>query len=216
MDDLTKSSIDPFRVGDGNITPHDRASSKGIGWQNLPDPTIRSINPFTQARNLSGKMQLDIANDLEVTPLYVMRLEQAVFGRVPERVSQYYTSTLGMPDYWEAGYRTFQRLMRTSAPRPITGKLEMPSPPVDFRRWRITNWPTMSQVGWCKALCVHPASLYAIEKGGQDKVPAEILAALIEAKLMDAEQARVFAGRIRMTAFEVKQRDETYPVIGVN
>lgn len=172
-------------------------SEKGVGWQNEPDPTMRSLNPFTQARNQGMRKQSEIAAELGIETTEIIRLEQAIFDRVSPNIVQYYTEMLGMPKAWQAGYRSFQRLIRQSAPRPIHGVWQMPPGELTFRRWRLHNWPTMSQMSWCKAFCIHPASLYAIEKGEKDRVPSQILSALIEAHVFSDEQARMFAFKVR-------------------
>jgi hypothetical protein len=53
--------------------------------------------------------------------------------------------------------------------------------------------------------CVHPAALYAIERGTKPNVPAEILKALIEANVMSEDQAREFAARIRQANLRTRQ-----------
>lgn len=171
---------------------------KGIGWQNEPDPTMRHLNPFTAARNSAGRRQTDIARALGLeNATDVIRLEQAIFDRVPAKVVSYYERELRLPRGWQAGYRTFQKMLRRAAPRPIDGVWQMPRGELTFRRWRLHNWPTMSSMSWCKAFCVHPAALYAIEKGEQSRIPIQVLDALIEANIMSGEQAQSFAQRIR-------------------
>lgn len=172
-------------------------NEKGIGWQNEPDPTMRSLNPFTQARNISMKKQSEIAEALNAEPVDIMRLEQAIYDRIPPVVAKYYEDELGLPKGWPAGYKHFQLLVRRSAPRPIHGVWQMPPGELNFRRWRLHNWPTMSSMSWCKAFCVHPAALHSVEKGEQPKIPHQILSALIEANIMSDEQARNFAYRVR-------------------
>ena len=168
-----------------------------LGWQNEPDDTMAYLNPFTSARNVALKKQSEIAQALGVEVVEVIRLEQAVFTYVPKNYVNYYVEELGMPRKWEVGYRTFQRLIRQSGPRPIYGVWQYPRGEITFRRWRLHNWPTMSQVGWCKAFCIHPAALYAIEKGAQHSVPSDILKALVEANIFNEDQARNFAWRVR-------------------
>jgi hypothetical protein len=168
-----------------------------VSWQDYPDPSMLYLNPFTAARNKAKKRQTEIAAELNIEHLEVIRLEQAIFTRIPSNVSEYYMYKLGMPEAWEAGYRMFQRMLRTSAPRPIHGVWQMPRGELTFRRWRLHNWPTISQMGWCKAFAIHPSALYAIEKGATAQVPGDILMALIEANVMSEEQARNFAYRMR-------------------
>lgn len=175
-------------------------SLKGVGWQNEPDPTMRHMNPFTAARNKSGRRQTDIAKALGLeNATDIIRLEQAIFDRVPAKVVTFYERELGLPRGWQAGYRTFQKLLRRAAPRPIDGVWQMPRGELTFRRWRLHNWPTMSSMGWCKAFCIHPAALYALEKGEQSKIPVQVLEALVEAHIMSDEQAQTFAQRIRQS-----------------
>lgn len=179
---------------------------KGIGWQNEPDPTMRHLNPFTAARNNKGRRQTDIARALGLdNATDIIRLEQAVFDRIPGRIVSFYERELEMPRGWQAGYRTFQKMLRVSAPRPIYGVWQMPRGPLTFRRWRLHNWPTMSSMGWCKAFCVHPAALYALEKGEQAKVPPQVLEALVEAHIMSDEQAKSFAEHIRLSHDSTKK-----------
>lgn len=168
-----------------------------IGWQNLPDPTMEYLNPFSAARNFGGKKQTEIAKELGIQTVEVIRLEQAIFTTVPKNYVEYYEHVLDLPQTWKVGYRQFQTMLRRAAPRPIYGVWQMPRGELTFRRWRLHNWPTMSQMGWCKAFCVHPASLYAIEKGAKISVPVDIINALIEANVMSEEQARNFAWRIK-------------------
>jgi hypothetical protein len=173
-------------------------NAKGIGWQNEPDPTMRHLNPFTAARNMKGRRQTDIARALGLeNATDIIRLEQAIFDRVPAKVVAFYERELGLPRGWQAGYRAFQRRLRMSAPRPIDGVWQMPRGELTFRRWRLHNWPTMSSMGWCKAFCIHPAALYALEKGEQHRIPPQVLEALVEANIMSQEQAQNFAFRIQ-------------------
>ena len=183
---------------------HGEISNGRIGWQNEPDPTMVYLNPFTAARNVGMKKQTEVAGELKIEPVEVIRLEQAIFTVVPKEYVEYYEHVLKMPDGWESGYRQFQRMLRQSAPRPIYGVWQMPRGELTFRRWRLHNWPTMSQMGWCKAFCIHPAALYAIEKGARTTVPTDIINALIEANIMSDEQARHFAWRIKQAAFSHK------------
>lgn len=187
----------PLTVARIKHNPYDSTSERENGWQNEPDPTMPSLNPFTQARNLNWKRQSDIASALELNVVDIIRLEQGVLTQVPKATVRYYTDHLKMPVGWEAGYRMFQKAIRRSAPRPIHGVWRTPPGEFNFRRFRIHNWPTLSQTGWCKAFCVHPSSLYAIEKGAKHAVPHDILTALIEANVMSEEQARQFAYKIR-------------------
>lgn len=171
-----------------------------VGWQNEPDPTMAYLNPFTAARNNGGKKQTEVAKELGVDITDIIRLEQAIYTTVPDNFVEYYELVLQLPEAWQAGYRKFQAMMRASAPRPIYGVWQMPRGELNFQRWRLHNWPTLSQIGWCKAFCVHPAALYAIEKGGRGVVSTEILNALVEAHIMSEEQAKNFAWRIRQAA----------------
>jgi hypothetical protein len=175
------------------------STDREIGWQNEPDLTMPSLNPFTTARNLSSKRQSDIAAALELDIVDVIRLEQGIVTQIPKAIAQYYTRELKMPTGWEAGYRMFQQSLRRSAPRPIYGVWRTPPGEFNFRRWRTYNWPTLSQMGWCKAFCVHPSSLYAVEMNTKQPLPSDILTALIEANIMSEEQARHFAFKIRQS-----------------
>lgn len=158
-----------------------------------PDKTMPSLNPFLQARILANKTQAQLGREINVSPLYILRVEQGLFSAPPDPIVKHYTSKLGLPQAWEAGYANFRKLTRMSAPRPITGMAEKPLDPYTFRRWRLHNWPNLSQIGWCKAFCVHPASVYAIENGTQASVPKEVLTALIEARIFSEDGARFFA-----------------------
>jgi hypothetical protein len=100
----------------------------------------------------------------------------------------------------------FQSLIRRAAPRPIYGVWRFPPGEITFARWRAYNWPTLSQVGFCKAFCIHPSALYAIEKGSQSTIPASIIQALIQANIMSEDQAKHFSYRIRQSAQAAKMR----------
>lgn len=190
--------------------PYSTDTERDAGWQNEADPTMPSLNPFTQARNRSIKRQSEIATALELEVIDIIRLEQAILTKIPKEVSRYYTSKLDMPIGWEAGYRMFQQAIRRSAPRPIYGVWRTPPGEFNFRRFRTFNWPTLSQMGWCKAFCVHPSSLYAIEKNSKQALPHDILTALIEGNVMSEEQARQFAFRIRQAVSNQRpHKDET-------
>lgn len=187
--------------------PYNSDNYRDVGWQDDPDPTMPSLNPFTQARNISFKKQSDIATALGLEVVDIIRLEQGILTKVPNEISRYYTSQLGMPIGWEAGYKMFQKALRRSAPRPVYGVWRTPPGEFSFRRFRTFNWPTLSQVGWCKAFCVHPSSLYAIEKNAKQVLPHDILTSLIEANVMSEEQARQFAFRIRQAASNQRAHD---------
>jgi hypothetical protein len=187
-------------ISNSNVSVKDGSvKDDRIPWQDEPDPTMPSMNPFTQARNLALKKQTEIAESLGVGNTDIIRLEQAVFTFVSPKFIKFYTEELNLSENWEAGYRQFQRLMRIAAPRPIHGVWQKPPGEFTFRRWRLHNWPTLSQVGWCKAFCVHPAALYSIEKGASDSISVDILLALMEANIMNEDQARNFAFQIRST-----------------
>jgi hypothetical protein len=180
--------------------PYNTDPDRENGWQNEPDPTMPSLNPFAQARNLKMLKQSDVAEALSLKIVDIIRLEQGVLTSIPKYIVEYYTKELGMPKGWEAGYRMFQKMIRRSAPRPIHGVWQTPPNEFNFRRFRIYNWPTLSQTGWCKAFCVHPSSLYAIEKNVKQMLPHDILTALVEGNVMSEEQARQFALKIRQAA----------------
>lgn len=191
-------------------SPYNTDSERDNGWQNEPDPTMPSLNPFAQARNLNGLKQSDIASDLDLHVVDIIRLEQGVLTNVPKYIVEYYTTELKMPKGWQAGYRMFQKLIRRSAPRPIHAVWQTPPGEFNFRRFRIYNWPTLSQTGWCKAFCIHPSSLYAIEKNSKQTLPHDILVALVESNIMSEEQARQFAFRIRQAASNQRPNVKSY------
>lgn len=193
-------------MGNSNTNAYSPSNSRDVGWQNDPDPTMPSLNPFAQARNINSRRQSEIAEDLKLDMVDIIRLEQGVLTEIPDATIKYYELELKLPEGWRAGYRMFQKTVRRSAPRPIFGVWRMPPGELTFRRWRVYNWPTLSQMGFCKALCVHPSSLYAIEKDARNTVPPIILTALIEAQIMSEEQARQFAFRIRQAATAYQRR----------
>lgn len=177
------------------------SASREYSWQNEPDPTMPSLNPFAQARNLNGRRQSEVADDLGTDVVEIIRLEQGLLGDIPEATVKYYRETLKLPEGWQAGYRMFQGMIRRSAPRPIHGIWRFPPGQINFQRWRVYNWPTLSQMGFCKAFCIHPSSLYVAEKTTTRKgVPYSILVALIEANVMSEDQAKHFAYRIRQSS----------------
>lgn len=180
--------------------PYGTSTDRDTGWQNEPDPTMPSFNPFVQARNIKGKQQSEVATALSLDVIDIIRLEQGILTTIPKSIADYYRQELDIPKGWEAGYRMFQQLMRRSAPRSIHGVWKTPPGELNFRRFRIYNWPTLSQIGWCKAFCVHPSSLYAIEKNPKQALPYDIMNALIDGNVMSEEQARQFAFRIRQAA----------------
>jgi len=195
------------KKSDGEI--HEINSARGkIGWQNEADPTMEYLNPFTATRNKALLRQTEVAQNLGVDIVEVIRLEQAIFTHVPSAYVNYFVKTLGMPEKWEAGYRAFQRMLRQTGPRPIHGVWQYPKGELTFRRWRLHNWPTMSQMGWCKAFCIHPAALYAIEKSAKVVVPPDILKALIEANIFSEDQARGFARRIHQANLRASNQVE--------
>lgn len=171
-----------------------------LGGQNEPDPTLPSLNPFTQARNINGRRQSDIASELGLEVVDIIRLEQGILSEIPPKTVKYYEEYLKLPEGWQAGYRMFQTAVRRSAPRPIHGVWRFPPGVTTFQRWRTFNWPTLSQMGFCKAFCVHPSALYAIEKNARVSVPYSILIALVEANIMSQDQAKHFAYRIKQAS----------------
>jgi hypothetical protein len=185
---------------DENYEIHETSNARNrIGWQNEPDPTMKYLNPFASARNLANKRQTEVAFEIGVEIVEIIRLEQAIFTKVPRAYVDYYRKELNLPEGWEAGYRSFQRLLRQSAPRPIHGVWQFPQGEFTFRRWRLHNWPTMSQTGWCKAFCIHPAALYAIEKGARHHISPDILNAMVEANIFSEDQAKSFAWKIKQS-----------------
>lgn len=210
LNDRPTNKPTPLTIAHGTRTKHNPYNSdndREMGWQNEADPTMPSLNPFTQARNLNLKRQTQIATALNLEVVDVIRLEQGILTKVPNAIARYYVDQLKMPIGWEAGYRMFQKSLRRSAPRPIYGVWRTPPGEFNFRRFRTYNWPTLSQMGWCKAFCVHPSSLYAIEKNSKSALPHDILTALIEGNVMSEEQARQFAFRIRQAASNQGPRD---------
>lgn len=174
---------------------------------NEPDPTLPSLNPFAQARNLSRRRQAEIAEDLGLEVVDVIRLEQGILTDVPEDIVKYYMEELKLPEGWLAGYRLFQGYIRRAAPRPIYGVWRFPPGEVNFRRWRNFNWPTLSQMGFCKAFCIHPSALYSIERdAARTSVPYIILQALIQGNIMSEDQAKHFAYRIRQASQAARMR----------
>jgi len=171
-----------------------------------PDPTLPSLNPFTQARNLGRRRQTEVAEDLGLEVVDIIRLEQGILTDVPEKIVKYYMEELKLPEGWLAGYRLFQNYIRRAAPRPIYGVWRFPPGEVTFKRWRAYNWPTLSQMGFCKAFCIHPSALYAIENEARISVPPVILQALIQANIMSEEQAKHFAYRVKQTSQAAKMR----------
>lgn len=174
-------------------------------WQEAPpDKTMPSLNPLMMARIVSGKTMIDVARAVGVSPLFILRMEQGLYRDPPMGVVDYYTKMLDMPDDWQDRYNHFRLMSRLAAPRPIHGVAESPIAPFTFKRWRLHNWPNVSQIGWCKAFCVHPAGVYSVEKGEQVRVPEEVLIALVEARIYSNEGVRKFAYAIKQTQIMLK------------
>lgn len=149
------------------------------------------MNPIRDFREQLSLSLNDMARLASVTPLAIIRSEQGVFTSVPPSVvsavlnSKIVVTRSGHalvdPDSIQEAYEAFQRFTRRSNYGQLSPDLPPFKPGVSpLVHWRLTsNLP--SQMGFCKAFCVHPSPVAQIERGLQRKLPGQLIDGLSEA-----------------------------------
>ncbi len=148
------------------------------------------VNPIREFRthyNLSLSQLADLAG---VTPLAITRCEQAVFTDIPPSIASavldkepIVTSqgfVLSDPQSLHEAYVNYQRNQRKSSFGLLTSTLpESQTNYSPLLHWRLHSGLS-SQMGFCKAFCVHPGPVAQIEKGRQRALPKQLLDALMQ------------------------------------
>ena len=147
-------------------------------------------NPVKDFRAQLSLSLRDLANLANVTPLAIVRTEQGVFTNVPPNIVSAMLSTklvvvgdyvLSDPDSIHEAYVAWQRYQRRANFGKLTPELPPFKPMVSpLLHWRLTS-SLPSQMGLCKAFCIHPSPVAQVETGKQRKLPTQLVDALAQA-----------------------------------
>lgn len=161
-------------------------------------------NPFLFAREAFELTQVEVAERCDVTPAFIMKIEQGLFRSIPKKVVTTFLEQFNLAPTWIHQYRRFQLIRRREASRPIGGKVVIRPLPLTFTNFRLDNWPQLSKSQWCKEFCIHPASLYAIESGEQLTLPNEMKNALLDSGVMTSLEVEQLKRAIVESKVEVR------------
>lgn len=159
-------------------------------------------NPFLAKRNETGWTQVEIAKLCDVSPQFIMKIEQGLFRTVPRKVVDRYKDHFGLNEDWIHQYRRFQLLTRRLASRPVgKGRIIQFPDPFTFQDFRILNWPHLTKAGWCKAFCIHPSTLYATENNPGMTLSKEIEISMLDSAVMSSGEIYYLKELIREVYF---------------
>ncbi len=147
-------------------------------------------NPIREFREHYDLSLSNLAKLAGVTPLAITRCEQAVFTDIPPNVEAAILSkepiittkgfVLSDPESLREAYRNYQHRTRVASFGILTPTLpENNSGISPLLHWRLSSGLT-SQMGFCKAFCVHPGPVAQIEKGRQRALSLQLVDALKE------------------------------------
>lgn len=157
---------------------------------------VKLVNPFTEARTNRRLQKVEVAKLIDTTAQYVSRVELAMFASIPKRIVSIYLNELDLNPNWQSDYERFRSVNRKLATRPKWERVRWPEAPVTFSRFRGLNWPTLSQIAWCREFRVHPSTIYALESAGQFRVTDDIKQALTESQVMNHAEFKELIGLI--------------------
>jgi DNA-binding XRE family transcriptional regulator len=140
-------------------------------------------NPIKEARNQHGWTQAQLAKASKVTPLSILRHEQATLSLPSGKIA--IALNLSYPKL-EREYKRFQTQQREQVGRYYRhiwgGRLQtLESSVGSFSEFRHLVLDIPSQAEFCTSFCVHQASIFAYEKAEIKNLPAQLRRALTEA-----------------------------------
>jgi transcriptional regulator with XRE-family HTH domain len=172
------------------------------------------MNPITEARMSAALSKQEFSRRLRLSRTFILRAEEGCYSNPGSKLIQFSTNELKISiGEFNRRYAKFQRdtrIRRTENIEPLQivnqvvartpvglvrgiyeVDLEINSDDIktvqlneEFKKWRESYWT--SYVGFCQALCVHPASVENYEEGRYDFMPRLIVDALSEVSLLDS------------------------------
>lgn len=146
-------------------------------------------NPVSRARTFEGYSLERLGKKLGVSKQYLSRAEHGTYSGLNRNLARWVANVLDIPvREVDRQYNSFQsekrRVTATNLKPQMLARRGSNEPGhVIFARWRAGYWPTV--IAFCRDLCVHPASVENYEDGIIALMPAQLLDALREAKLLD-------------------------------
>lgn len=140
------------------------------------------IHPWATFRESKGFSQQFIADQLDVSRHYVIRLEQGLFANSPDHVLNKLSDLLEVSnDELHATYHLYRHDTREEFGRSYADFSYLKNyagavhPLVDYRERN-----KLSRIGLCKGLCLHPDPINDYEKNKQRGVPRDLIVACNE------------------------------------
>lgn len=146
-------------------------------------------NPVSIARSFAGYSLDRLGKRLGVSRQYLSRAEHGTYTSLNKSLCRWTSTTLGISVHEvERRYEAFQKeKRRTTALNmnvPLLSRKGSKAPGHEiFQNWRAGYWPTV--MSFCKAMCVHPASVENYEDGATLQMPMQLAQALREGKMLD-------------------------------
>lgn len=172
------------------------------------------MNPIMEARMDAALSKQEFSRRLGISRTFILRAEEGCYSSPGSKLIAFSTKQLKISiSEFNRRYAKFQRetrirLTENIEPLQIVNCVDAKLVKVDtsvgletsvsdfdedikivrlheeFKKWRENYWT--SYVGFCQALCVHPASVENYENGAYDQMPRLIMDALNEVSLIDA------------------------------
>lgn len=153
------------------------------------DNALVTENPVSRARSFEGYSLERLGKRLGVSKQYLSRAEHGTYSGINRNLARWVANALEVPvREVDRQYEAFQKEKRQHtaqnlAPVMLARKGSKEPGHVIFARWRAGYWPTV--IAFCKDMCVHPASVENYEEGITPLMPALVMDAMRETKLLD-------------------------------
>lgn len=141
-------------------------------------------NPLTKFRS-DHKWSIETcAVEIGVSPSTIIRIEQGLYNDIPPRVFRYLSDRTLSPSSVSYGYHRWQNSRRVQSVngenfRLFNQRLEnliRDAPEINpALLWRYDILGYDSRLAFCRALCVHPATVKRFEDGIAERMPSVII-----------------------------------------
>lgn len=157
------------------------------------------LNPLKEYRTTAGLTLEQLAAEVEVPCRVLIWVEQGLYNAPNPKVCQFWVQReVASEQEIKAAYSQWQIEKRQS-----NSTIQMVNHPVlvpvvkrgmsasPFALWRRAVSGSLSQLGFCQALCVHLSSVQRYELAKQREMPEQLFAALEDAKLFPERLKRL-------------------------